>query len=251
MKPAAVWNWAVPGVALAGLLALWLLQLNQPLFLWLNGASRHTGDALWAHLTLWGDTLVVLAVLLPFAWRQRQWVWAALLASVLAALWTHIPKNLWSMPRPPAVLPADIFHVIGPRLTSGSFPSGHTTAIFTLAGLLVLGQLHNRSARLAVIVFAVLVGLSRIVVGAHWPQDVLAGALGGWLSAWLALKLAKGWKWSGHPVAQWLSHGFLLACTLALYWHQSRYPGVLPMQYAIATLMLGGWLLESRKRSPG
>lgn len=248
MKPAVVWSWAVPGVALAGLLVVWLLQLNQPLFLWLNGVSRYTGDGLWAHLTLWGDTLIVLAVLLPFAWRQRQWVWAALLASVLAALWTHIPKNLWSMPRPPAVLSADMFHVIGPRLTSGSFPSGHTTAIFTLAGLLVLGQLQKRSARLAVIAFAVLVGLSRIMVGAHWPQDVLAGALGGWLSAWLALRLAGSWQWPQRPLAQWLQHGFLLACTLALYVHESRYPGVLPMQYSIATLLIVAWIAEARRR---
>jgi membrane-associated phospholipid phosphatase len=60
-----------------------------------------------------------------------------------------------------------------------SFPSGHTAVIFAVATVVSLVW-----RRLAWPAFAVaaLVGLSRVLVGAHWPSDVLAGA---WLGvAW-------------------------------------------------------------------
>jgi membrane-associated phospholipid phosphatase len=63
-----------------------------------------------------------------------------------------------------------------------SFPSGHTSQVFFLATLLA----HSLSTGLLPALFlyglAVLVGLTRIYVGAHYPRDVLAGAMLG--SAW-------------------------------------------------------------------
>lgn len=60
-----------------------------------------------------------------------------------------------------------------------SFPSGHTlgTAAYATAAALCLARIWPRSASLAVTVallWTVLVGLSRLVLGVHWPTDVLA-----------------------------------------------------------------------------
>lgn len=61
-----------------------------------------------------------------------------------------------------------------------SMPSGHTTATF--AGLVMIGMLYPKFKWLTW-AGAVLVGISRIYVGAHWPTDVLLGAFIGMLSA--------------------------------------------------------------------
>ena len=56
-----------------------------------------------------------------------------------------------------------------------SFPSGHTCAAFA-AGLSWARALPWRWGRIAAVVLAVLMGLSRLYVGVHYPTDVLAGA---------------------------------------------------------------------------
>ena len=66
-----------------------------------------------------------------------------------------------------------------------SFPSGHTCAAFA-AGLSWARALPWRWGRIAAVVLAVLMGLSRLYVGVHFPTDVAAGAVIGALCAWAA-----------------------------------------------------------------
>ncbi len=61
-----------------------------------------------------------------------------------------------------------------------SLPSGHATTAFATA---VAVSLVWPRARLPVWIFAIVIGLSRVVVSAHYPSDVLAGALVGGLAA--------------------------------------------------------------------
>lgn len=74
---------------------------------------------------------------------------------------------------------------------SFSFPSGHSTAAFALYGMLtylLIDYASNLFARLALFLAAIAlvlgIGMSRIYLGAHFPSDVVAGYLVGFL--WLA-----------------------------------------------------------------
>ncbi len=65
-----------------------------------------------------------------------------------------------------------------------SFPSGHTTAAFMFAGIISSfypGWLE------AAYLWAGLIGLSRVLLGVHYPGDVAAGAVLGSLLAWFSL----------------------------------------------------------------
>lgn len=184
--------WMYGPMAAAALLYLvvdWT-NSNTSFFLTLNQLSRWTGDAVWAHATVLGDTLVALTLLFAFAGRKPEVLWAGLLAALLSATLTHGLKTLFEMPRPPAVLPPELFHLIGPELKKNSFPSGHTATIFTLAAVLCL-QITNTGWRTLLLLIAVAVGLSRAVVGVHWPLDILTGAFSGWMAGVAGSALAQ------------------------------------------------------------
>ena len=72
--------------------------------------------------------------------------------------------------------------LVGWRERGGSFPSGHTTQTFFLVTLLAHRFQQDIAGTIALYAFAVLIGLTRIYVGAHYPRDVIAGALLG--TAW-------------------------------------------------------------------
>lgn len=104
------------------------------------------------------------------------------------ALISYTLKQYYARPRPDLVDHLDTVH-------TASFPSGHalvtTVAYLTLAAI-VVGYLETSRARIYVIsvavLVAVMVGVSRVYLGVHWPSDVAAGwALGAaWASfSWL------------------------------------------------------------------
>lgn len=246
MRRNAVWPWGPPALALLLLIVVYLSGSNRALFLFLNHLSTYSGDTIWAQLTVMGDTAVVLALLLPW-WRKRpDLVWAALLAALLATAWTHGLKPFFDVPRPPAVLDAGSFHVIGPAYRNGSFPSGHSTAIFTLAGVMVL-SLGIKWLRWPLLAFAILVAVSRSVVGVHWPLDLLGGMLGGWLSALGGVWLARRWPLEQKLVVRWLSLLVpALAAGMLLAGHKTGYAEAALLQQVIGGLSLALWAAGMR-----
>lgn len=112
-----------------------------------------------------------------FLWLNAQ-RGAALLVLVSAAggvLISNLLKALFERPRPDLVR-----HIV--EVSSASFPSGHAmlsaTVYLTLGAICaqVLAPSRLRLYPLLIGVgFALLVGVSRLVLGVHWPTDVLAG----------------------------------------------------------------------------
>jgi undecaprenyl-diphosphatase len=118
----------------------------------------------------WTIRIVVIIVLI----RRRQWLSlsAFVLAIVVSEAMIGPMKALYDRPRPPDGL-------VG---TSGaSFPSGHAVGgAVTAVGLVIvlLPPGHSRwvwERRAAV--YASLMALSRVYLGAHWLSDVVAGVL--------------------------------------------------------------------------
>ncbi len=237
--------WLLPALALLALLPMSDPARDQAAFLALNHAVAVLPDVLWSDLTVLGDTLVALALLLLILRKRPDLALAVLLASLPATLLSHGLKAGLDMARPYAVL-GDQVHVIGRLLTAGSFPSGHTTTAFVLAAVLIGGQ-RSAVATGWILLAALLVGFSRIAVGAHWPLDVLGGILCGWASGLIGLDWARRVDWAARPRVRLAMRVLLLGCAVALFLdYDSGYPLARPFErfIALAALvvhLLPGW----------
>ncbi|HET7362823.1 MAG TPA: phosphatase PAP2 family protein [Burkholderiales bacterium] len=232
--------WVVPAIAAAGFIAIYVLGANRSLFAALNQLGPATSDWLWANITVLGDTVVVFALCLPLWRRYPEALWAFVFVALLGTAWADGLKPLTDIDRPPEVL-GDAVHVIGPAYRHHTFPSGHATAAFAIAGLYTLGTASRALAAVAIAI-ATLAALSRAVVGVHWPLDILGGAFGGWLAAVIAVAIAQRTRSFGtRPVMQWLLALFLAACAawLVIGYAKSAYPPADLFQRAIGICCLG------------
>lgn len=143
---------------------------------------------------LWplGLLFLALAALPPMATRMSQRVLAAImvrigflfLAIAVPSLFVTIVKRLIGRARPFVTGGADpyVFHPFVWRADYASLPSGHTTTAFAV--LVAFGALWPR-ARPVLLIYALLIAISRVVVTAHYPTDVVTAALVGSVGALL------------------------------------------------------------------
>ena len=190
-------------VLLAGILVLlWLAML-------LLGAGAVDRDILYAlytrdepllqqaalGITQLGNWWTVVGVTLAGAmflfWRGKRWDALTLLIA------TFTGRGL-------VILQKDYFARLRPEenlrlveVSYQSFPSGHaansTIAYVGLALLLFVDPERRRVAVIAAMILALMIGISRPMLGVHWPSDVVAGWAFGLL--WLALVFAIMERW--------------------------------------------------------
>ena len=209
-------------------------------FLMGNAAAQWLPPFLWAGITNLGNTLGAFCLVAPtLAWRPR-WTAAALLAVPFGSLYTHAIKRWGDLPRPAAILPPETFHVIDSTLLKHSFPSGHALTAFVAVGILVFCS-QRRLAWLALPI-AMLVAFSRIAVGAHWPLDLLAGAVGGWATAAVGCALSARWRFWENVRGQRILAGIALICVPFFFFEDTKYPRGIWMQHLLCAIGLLGAL---------
>ncbi len=139
-------------------------------------ASRLGDGVLW----------YLLILVLPFTAGQTGWLCSEhmLLAGVISLLVYKVMKRLCCRPRPYQSCP-DI-RLCGRVLDQFSFPSGHT---FHAVGFALCVAYYFPLGAALLVPIVLLIALSRVVLGLHYPSDVLAGAgfgvVVGLLSVWL------------------------------------------------------------------
>jgi len=163
-------------------------------WLWLPEFLRAVGS-------YWGAPAMVVLLLV---WRRLQGRQAAPPLSVsllsfvlglpLAIAAAAIAKIVFALPRPFVLLGDSVYRAAFAPDSQYTMPSGHAMYMGVVVATLwpVLGQ----AGRTGVLLFAVAVGWSRIVLGAHYPADVITGFALGWacvaLVAPLAHRVARG-----------------------------------------------------------
>jgi len=149
--------------------------------------AAYTGSA-W----VLGPVAVALAL---WNLRRRDWNWVALVLAAAVLVWVINPalKRLFALDRP------SVREFVEPT-SRYAFPSGHAIASMTFATLVVLLAWPTRWRRpviVGAVAYVLLVGTTRVVLGVHYPSDVLAGwALGmsgtAGLGAWLLVRKGNG-----------------------------------------------------------
>mgnify|MGYP006207317209 FL=1 len=210
-------------------IVLQALDANQSLFLSLNHTSQQIlPDALAAHLTEIGNGALVGVLALILVMFSPDGAKRFLFITLLSALVIAGLKKLFNDPRPASVLPIEDFHIIGDVLKKYSFPSGHTTTAFAMAGFVLLTY-QNLALRSIAVVMALLAGIARISVGAHWPEDVFAGAALGLILAFI------GAYFSQQPFSRFASYfasAFLaLACVIGSITAPADFPEIVSIGY--------------------
>ena len=166
----------------------WLAQVEGGVLLWFQNCLRGpVQDALVLAYTSLGNSgiLFIAAGLLLLCFKKTRRVGVAtLLALLLGLLFTNLTlKPLFARPRPWLDVPG-LVNMVG-ESAYRSFPSGHATSAFAFA-FAVWFCASEKWMKWVSIVVAILMGLSRLYIGVHYPTDVIGGVLVGLLAGWLA-----------------------------------------------------------------
>lgn len=170
--------------------------MDEALLIWINQSWAHPwNDILFSWLSdrntfAFPLMAIVLALSVKHYGRDGVRLWLALLALVIVGdAIGNLVKHLWAQPRPCYVI-AELLRLpngrCGPQLNG--IPSNHALNFFAAAMFISLIT-RSRAAILGLFGIAILVAISRVYLGKHYPSQVAIGAVIGTLLAYLAARI--------------------------------------------------------------
>lgn len=126
---------------------------------------------------------ILLTLLFFFKKEIRKYIPLLWVSMISAAIIMIVLKVLIHRPRP-----LDYALV---AVSSFSFPSGHAAVSFS--GLPLIQRVFKK-IKWFWVVLAVIIALSRVYLGVHYPSDVVAGAMVGYSVGWIILKIEQKYK---------------------------------------------------------
>lgn len=151
---------------------------SDPTVAFLAWVIASIGNAIWMPLVFW-----------LYVFRDNRYGWTSAVlfavAIVLSMVLVDLLKALFGLPRPPDVLGIEYRYGVP---TNAAFPSGHTSRAFTVVAVI---WARYAKWRIPFLTLAVSTGVSMIVIGRHFPSDVLGGAFVGIAIGTFVVNLAR------------------------------------------------------------
>lgn len=167
-----------------------LLNLDRDIFLWINGMHNDFFDFIMFWISskiLWIPLYLFFVYILFRIYKKSFWrpLLVVILSVVLADLASvHLFKEVFLRPRPchEPELEGLVHLVKGQCGGAYGFVSSHAANMFAIAGSLFFYiQKRFPKSIFALLIWAAIIGYSRIYLGVHYPLDVFGGALLGLL----------------------------------------------------------------------
>ncbi len=229
------------GLALFASICVYLSLGYHGLFFTLNHSGAFLGGEFWSSLTVLGDTRIALAMLLFVIYRHPQLLPATFIACLPTTLIIQGIKRSTEIARPSGFLDADTFYQVGSVLKMGSFPSGHSATAGVLFGLLILITQTHRN-KLLLLSGLLLTAMSRVMVGAHWPVDILVGSAIGVVCALLGYWLSSKYSLCRATTSQWAVIALLIYAAISCLGTDSGYPDAYLGTAILSSLALATYL---------
>ena len=216
------------------LLLIQFMDLNQALFLQLNHAAQLMPITWWGYITCLGDGMAVGCLLAVVFRKDPKIALVGIIAVLTSGIIVQVLKSYFSIPRPAGILNLDEFYLFGDILKSRGFPSGHSSTAFSLLGAFFYAHDDNKRGWLFFSA-ALLIAFSRVAIGVHWPEDILAGSMIGLATIYLiSIKFRTytlGFK------AELSTGIFLLLICIGMLFYDPHMPGIQMLQWLFG---LGG-----------
>ncbi|MEJ8854426.1 phosphatase PAP2 family protein [Variovorax robiniae] len=202
---AAMAAFALVMVAIAVRTGSGLVQWDTAIGMWFATNSSSLGTRAMTIVSLLNNEIAIGVYGMALAWwlfatRRYFWSLVAFCAIPSGMLLNFAIKHVFTRPRPS-------FGLVQQTFSGYSFPSGHTSGAMLVYGVLICALLSGtptptrRLAAAACAAMILLVGFSRVYLGAHYFSDVIAAGLEG--ICWLALVIAwRGSRTRAHQAAR-------------------------------------------------
>jgi len=154
------------------------MEIEKTIFIFLNNL---TGASFGLDfLFYFFAEIMPIVMLLPFLYllissvKKNGYLIGEIMLAGLFARYLLVEIGRYFFPRTRPFIFLEDVNLLLPYKESLSFPSGHTAFVFAISTAIYL---KNKKIGKIFYLLSLLVGLSRIVTGVHWPLDIFTGAL--------------------------------------------------------------------------
>lgn len=166
-----------------------LFQAQLPIMLFFQNIETAFLDILSEIVTFFGEIPIPLLVCIFIYWCWDKRKGFVVVSSLMSAMMSmQVLKAIFRIPRPFMKYPELIQGKRQQTATGFSFPSGHSTTASAFYGGLY-HNFRNKVLRIFCLILIILIPVSRMYLGVHWPMDIVTGTVLGLLCAFPLAKL--------------------------------------------------------------